>query len=157
MYSPFDRRFFGLDEDFTVIGGSELGGKALGLASVKRIIEEACPAGSFPGGRVGIPRLAVLGTEVLEQFKAHNDLYEVALADLPDERVGHAFIEAELPPVFVGDLLALIARIHRQLAVRSSSLPDDALQHPLVGMCATKMIANTRVDGRNGRGVILHN
>ena len=157
MYPPFDRKFFGSDEDFTVIGGGELGGKALGLASVKRIIEEACQAGSFPGVHVGIPRLAVLGTEVFDQFMAQNDLYEVALADMPDERIAHAFIKAELPPVFVDDLRALIAEIHRPLAVRSSSLLEDALQHPFAGVYATKMIANIRADGRNECGVIFHN
>ncbi len=144
MYPRFDRRFFGADEDFTVIGGGGLGGKALGLASAKRIVEEACPAGSFPEVQIGIPRLAVLGTEVFEQFMAQNDLYKVALADLPDERIVHEFIKAELPPVFVGDLRALIAQIHRPLAVRSSSLLEDALQHPFAGVYATKMIPNNQ-------------
>ena len=157
VYPPFDRKFFGSDEDFTVIGGGELGGKALGLASVKRIIEEACPAGSFPGVHVGIRRLAVLGTRVLEHFMAQNDLHRVALADFPDERIAHAFIRAELPPVSLGDLRALIAQMHRPLAVRSSSLLEDALQHPFAGVYASKMIANIRADGRNECGVVFHN
>ena len=73
MYPSFDRKFLASDEDFTVIGGGELGGKALGLASIKRIIAEACPPESFPGVTVGIPRLTVLGTAVFEQFMDQND------------------------------------------------------------------------------------
>ena len=150
IYPSFDRKFFDSDEDFTVIGGGRIGGKALGLAAAKSIIEEACPGGSLSGVQVGIPRLTVLGTDVFEQFMAQGDLYEVALADLPDERIAHAFVKAELPPVFAGDLRALIARVHTPLAVRSSSLLEDALQHPFAGVYATKMIPNNQpaVDDR---------
>ncbi len=142
LYPPFDRRFFGSDEDFTVIGSGELGGKALGLATIKRIIAYACPAGAFAGVTVGIPRLTVLGTDVFEQFMARNDLYGVALANLPDERIAHAFLQGELPPLCVGDLRALIAQSHAPLAIRSSSLLEDALRHPFAGVYATKMIPN---------------
>ena len=75
---------------------------------------------------------------------AQNDLYEVALSDSPDERIAHAFVQAELPAVFVGDLRALISRIHTPLAVRSSSLLEDALKHPFAGVYATKMIPNNQ-------------
>jgi len=143
-YPPFDRKFFESDEDFTVIGGGELGGKALGLASAKGIVQQACPLDWIPGVRVSIPRLTVLGTGVFERFMAQNNLYEVALSDLPDERIAHAFVQAELPPTFVGDLRALISQIHTPLAVRSSSLLEDALQHPFAGVYATKMIPNNQ-------------
>ena len=65
MYAPFDRKFLESDEEFTVIGSGALGGKALGLASIKGIIDEACPGGGVGGVEVGIPRLAVLATENL--------------------------------------------------------------------------------------------
>lgn len=142
MYPPFDRKFFESDEDFTVIGSGELGGKALGLASAKRILQDVCPADLFPGVTIAIPRMTVLGTDVFAQFMAQNNLYEVALDDLPDERIAHAFVNAELPPLFVGDLRALIANVHSPLAIRSSSRMEDALQHPFAGVYATKMIPN---------------
>ena len=141
-YPPFDRKFFEQDEDFTVIGGGDLGGKALGLATIKRVISQACPPGAVAGITVGIPRLTVLGTDVFEQFLAQGALLDTALADLPDERIAHAFLQAELPPLIVGDLRALIAQVHTPLAVRSSSLLEDALQHPFAGVYATKLIPN---------------
>ena len=142
MYPPFDRKFFDSSEEFTVIGGGGLGGKALGLASAKRLLEESNIARNFRSVQIGIPRLTVLGTDVFERFMAMNSLYDVALADLPDERIAHAFVKAELPPLFVGDLRALVANVHTPLAVRSSSLLEDALQHPFAGVYATKMIPN---------------
>lgn len=144
MYPPFDRKFFESDEDFTVIGTGRLGGKAQGLAAIKRFVAEACPADDFPGVSVGIPRLTVLGTDVFELFMAQNDLYEVALSDQTDERIAHAFLQAELPPLIVGDLRALIAQTRTPLAVRSSSLLEDALRHPFAGVFATKMIPNNQ-------------
>ncbi len=144
MFPSFDRRFFESDEAFTVIGGGEIGGKALGLATAKRILSEANLASAFPGMTIGIPRLTVIATDVFEQFMKHNDLYEVALDDLPDERIAHAFVRAELPATIAGDLRALIGAVHTPLAVRSSSLLEDALRHPFAGVYATKMIPNNQ-------------
>ncbi len=146
MFPRFDRRFFEADQDFTVIGSGELGGKALGLAAARRILEEAFPPDVVPGVRVTIPRLTVLGTDVFEQFMARNNLYELALADLPDARIAHAFVQAELPPMFVGDLRALVSEVRTPLAVRSSSRLEDALQHPFAGVYATKMIPNNAAE-----------
>ncbi|HNO77191.1 MAG TPA: PEP/pyruvate-binding domain-containing protein [Phycisphaerae bacterium] len=144
MFPAFDRKFFDSDEDFTVIGGGELGGKALGLAAAKRIIAESGLANEFAGLDVSIPRLTVVGTDVFEQFMTQNGLYEIASADSTDERIAHAFLQGELPPLIVGDLRALIARITTPLAVRSSSLLEDALKHPFAGVYATKMVPNNQ-------------
>lgn len=149
-HPAFDRRFLESDEDFTVIGSGELGGKAMGLASIKRIIAEHCPPGTFPDVDISIPTLTVIGTDVFEQFLAQNDLHALALSDEPDGHIAHRFQRAELPPTIVGDLRALVERLHTPLAIRSSSLLEDALQHPFAGTYATKMIPNNqpRVDVR---------
>ena len=84
----------------------------------------------------------MLGTDVFDSSWPRTTSYEVALADLPDERIAHAFLQADLPALIVGDLRALMAEIHTPLAVRSSSLLEDALKHPFAGVYATKMIPN---------------
>ncbi len=146
LYPAFDRKFLASDENFTVIGTGQLGGKAKGLAFIKQIIAEHCPPDAFPGVGISIPTLTVVATDVFEQFMRQNDLYEVALSDAPDERIGHAFQKAELPPLIVGDLRALIAEMHTPLAIRSSSLLEDALSHPFAGTYATKMIPNNQAN-----------
>ncbi len=150
IYPAFDRKSLASDEDFTVIGSGELGGKAKGLASIKKIIAEHCPPDAFQDVEISIPTLTVLTTDVFEQFMEHNNLYELALSDAPDDRIAHAFQKAELPPLIVGDLRALIAEMRRPLAIRSSSLFEDALSHPFAGTYATKMVPNNqaRVDER---------
>ncbi len=144
LYPTFDRNFLTSDQDFTLIGSGAIGGKAKGLAFIKRVLAEHCPSGTFPGVEIGIPRLTVVATDVFEQFMRQNDLYDVALADVPDERIAHAFQKAELPPLILGDLRALIAEMQTPLAVRSSSLLEDALHHPFAGTYATKMIPNNQ-------------
>jgi hypothetical protein len=143
-YPSFDRRFLDSDENFTVIGEGALGGKAKGLGFIKRILAAACPAGTFPDVEVGIPRLTVIATDVFAEFMERNGLHEIAGSDAPDDRIAHAFQKAELSPLILGDLRALIAEMHTPLAIRSSSLLEDALSHPFAGTYATKMIPNNQ-------------
>jgi hypothetical protein len=145
-FAAFDRRFLESDADFSVIGTGELGGKAKGLAFIRRILAERCPPGTFRDIEISIPRLAVVATDVFVQFMERNRLYDVALSGPPDERIAHAFLKAELPPLVLGDLRAAIDRTHTPLAVRSSSLLEDALNHPFAGIYATKMIPNNQPD-----------
>ena len=66
-----------------------------------------------------------------------NDLRETALSDLADDRIAETFLRAEFPTEVLGDLRALIEEVHTPLAVRSSSLLEDALfqpGHDLVGV-----------------------
>ncbi len=143
-YPSFDRKFLESDQNFTVIGGGALGGKAKGLGFIKRILAQACPAGTFPDVEISIPRLTVIATDVFAEFMEHNGLHEIARSDAPDDRIAHAFQKAELSPLILGDLRALIAEMHTPLAIRSSSLLEDALSHPFAGTYATKMIPNNQ-------------
>ncbi len=145
-FPAFDRQFLSSDRDFTVIGTGALGGKALGLAFIKRIIAEQCPPGLVPGLNIRIPRLTVVQTDAFEQFMARNRLWDVVRAEPPDDRLAHAFQRADLPPLILGDLRAIVQEMHSPLAIRSSSLLEDALRHPFAGTYATKMIANNQPD-----------
>jgi hypothetical protein len=71
-----------------------------------------------------------------------NGFDPAGFADEPDDRVALTFQSAELPAEFVGDLRSLISGVHTPLAVRSSSLLEDALSHPFAGVYETKMIPN---------------
>jgi hypothetical protein len=141
----FQRRFFGADQTFTRIGDDALGGKAAGLDFVRREVLPRLDPSEFPQFRVDIPTLTVLTTDLFEDFLAHNGLPGTA-EGLTDDRLAHAFQRAQLPPRWVGDLRALIADVHQPLAVRSSSLLEDALDHPFAGVYGTKMIPNLKAD-----------
>lgn len=144
--APFHRDFFGSDEVVSYLGEGALGGKATGLAFIKDVLAAHLGEHPFRGVEVTIPRMVVLTTEVYERFLERNGLGGLDLEDLPDDRVAHMFQKAELPAEAVGDLLALISSAHTPLAVRSSSLLEDALYEPFAGVYGTKMIPNNQHD-----------
>ncbi|MBU0507911.1 PEP/pyruvate-binding domain-containing protein [bacterium] len=143
---PFSRDLLGSGDVFTRLGSGELGGKATGLAFIRDTLAEGLKADEFPEIEITIPRLTVLTTDLFDAFMEQNDLYEVALSELSDARIAHAFQRASFPPAFVGDLMGLISKVHQPLAVRSSSLLEDALHHPFAGVYGTKMIPNNQFD-----------
>ncbi|HSG47739.1 MAG TPA: PEP/pyruvate-binding domain-containing protein [Longimicrobiales bacterium] len=143
MLAPFDRDFFGSGRTSSRIGGGEYGGKAGGLLRA-----DASLRGHFDGGSpevdVSIPAFVVLGSDVFQAFMDRNRLWEV-LEDPPsDPRIAHAFQKADLPSEVLGDLHGLIGGVHTPLAVRSSSLLEDALAHPFAGVYETKMTPNNQ-------------
>lgn len=142
-YLPdFDRNIFENDKDFTCIGKGALGGKAAGLAFIKKHILEKINSSDFPSIEIGIPPLHVIRTEVFDAFMERNSLYDIALSDESDELIAHAFLNADLPAEILGDLRALISKSNQPLAVRSSSLLEDAKFEPFAGIYSTKMISN---------------
>ncbi len=142
----FDRNFSENGLTFSRIGSGGIGGKASGLKLIHDRILPKIDAKDFSFVTVTVPTLTVIGTDVFRAFVARNDLARLAGDDLPDDRVAHAFQRAELPAELVGDLRAVIAQFHTPLAVRSSSLLEDALDHPFAGVYATKMIPNNEIE-----------
>ena len=67
----------------------------------------------------------------------------------PDHRIAQAFQAADLPVELLGDLYALVRQVHTPLAVRSSSLLEDALNQPFAGVYGTKMIPNNQHDAES--------
>ncbi|MFH2056133.1 MAG: PEP/pyruvate-binding domain-containing protein, partial [bacterium] len=122
----FDRKFFEGAERFTYIGEGKLGGKAQGLANIDRFLAEHFDQTRFPQLEVSIPTLTVITTQMFDKFMEQNDLYEVALSERRDDQLALAFQQADLPAELVGDLRALITKVKQPLAVRSSSLAEDA-------------------------------
>jgi len=146
----FNRSFLQSDESLTVLGDGELGGKGKGLAFIRRVLRDRFPHDRFPGLQVRIPKLAVLTTDRFAQFMEQNGLYDRVLGDVSDDRIAHAFLNAELPPDLVGDLWALASSTRQPLAVRSSSLLEDARNEPFAGIYETKMVPNNQ-DEPSGR------
>jgi hypothetical protein len=139
----FDRSFFTSEERITQIGDGALGGKARGLLLARGILRQTEPPPEF---RVTVPRMAVIATDVFDAFMNRNALDAVVASDRPDDRLALAFQRAELPVEIVGDLRALVEAAHTPLAVRSSSLLEDALYRPFAGVYETKMIPNNQPD-----------
>jgi len=142
---PFDRTFFGAAENLTRIGSGPLGGKASGLLRLSDGLPSLADGGTYPL-RIAIPTLTVITADHFERFVDDNGLWDVALADEPDEAVARAFLRGSLSGDLAGDLRALVGQVHSPLAVRSSSLLEDAREHPFAGVYATKMTPNDQFD-----------
>lgn len=122
------------------------GGKAHGLAFIHDRLEQAFQNGEFPGVEILIPDMSIICTDVFDQFMTQNDLYGIAYSDAPDDRIGLAFQQADLPFNILGKLRELINTSRTPLAVRSSSLLEDKVQEPFAGVYATKIIPNDHLD-----------
>ncbi|MEW5900195.1 MAG: PEP/pyruvate-binding domain-containing protein [Acidobacteriota bacterium] len=142
----FDRHFFTGTEQFTAIGRGALGGKGHGLAMMKDILETRLAPSFSQAITVAVPTLTVITTEMFDLFMEQNDLFEVASSNRRDEVIALIFQKADLPAQLAGDLWALIAQVHAPLAVRSSSLLEDAMFEPFASVYATKMIPNNQLE-----------
>lgn len=127
---------------FLRIGGGSLGGKARGLAFVRHLLHRHRLMRRFPGVRISVPPLVVLGTDVFDGFVSENDLLDFAVRATDDVEIQERFVAASLPSPLVENLRAFLASARFPLAVRSSSLLEDAQYQPFAGVYETFMLAN---------------
>jgi len=144
LESRFDRDFFESSENLSWIGEGSLGGKGSGLALAQKIIKEKINSDDFPDIILNIPRMVVLRTQVFDWFMERNGLYNIAYSDEPDYIIINSFLQGDLPVEILGDLRSLIQNVNVPLAIRSSSMLEDAKHEPFAGIYATKMISNNQ-------------
>jgi len=144
--TQFDRASFSGQEKFTYMGTGELGAKARGLALVSEILENNIASLFRPKINADIPLLTVIAGDHFDAFMNRQKLVDIAHSEANDERIAVAFQQAELPSELVEDLRAFLAQIQVPLAIRSSSLLEDAIGEPFAGIYATTMIPNNQPD-----------
>ncbi len=142
----YSRRFSPEQWHFARLGGGSIGGKARGLAFIDKVLASHFDHTRYPGVTISIPRTLVLGTDLFDDFLRHNDLFRKAMAEDSDARIVNLFLNASLPPTVVGDIRDFIRQVKKPLAVRSSSLLEDALYQPFAGIYYTKMVPNNQQD-----------
>jgi len=146
VVSDFDRATFDAREGFYRLGGGSLGGKARGLAFVRRLLSEADLAERFPSVRVGVPSCAVIGTDAFDEFFQQGELGHFAIQSDDADAVHRRILEAPLPRGLAGDLAAFLERVGEPLAVRSSSLLEDSQYQSFSGVYETYMLPNCHPD-----------
>ncbi len=142
----FSRDFKAGGSALSRIGSGAIGGKASGLVQIQNDMISRLESDTVSGIEVTVPAAVILTTEVFERFVERNDLMALVSRDVSDDRIARAFQQASFPAEYVGDLRSLIANVRTPLAVRSSSLLEDALDHPFAGVYGTKMIPNNRFE-----------
>lgn len=142
---PFDRHLFEPSRRLSRLGGGELGGKAHGLRLAAGVLARHGGELAGLGFDFDVPALVALGTDLFDTFLERNDLRELPAEESSDEAIKRAFQHASVPAELAGDLTALATEARVPLAVRSSSLLEDALGQPFAGVYGTKMIPGNQL------------
>ena len=147
VVTDFDPGDFDPDTEFFKIGKGSMGGKARGLAFVANLLQRLPGIHKkFEDVNIFVPQTLVVTTEGFDAFIEENDLKELAKSDAPDEEIAEIFHGANFPQWIAEELKAYLERINYPLAVRSSSLLEDAQFRAYAGLYRTYMLPNDHAD-----------
>ncbi len=153
----FEAGEFDLDTEFFKIGKGSLGGKARGLAFVSNLLQRSTGLHKkYEDINIFIPRTMVITTEGFDAFVEENDLKGLSKSDAGDEEIAAAFCRADFPGWIADDLKAYLAKITYPLAVRSSSLLEDAQFRAYAGLYRTYMLPNDHPDLQTRLEQLIH-
>ncbi|MFH0726077.1 MAG: PEP/pyruvate-binding domain-containing protein [Pseudomonadota bacterium] len=147
VVANFEADDFDPDTDFLKIGKGSLGGKARGLAYISTRLRGAGSLhDTYDAIHILIPQTLVLTTDAFDAFIAQNHLKKLANENLADEDMAARFLSGSFPEWIETDLKGYLAHIRYPLAIRSSSLLEDAHAHAYAGLYHTYMIPNDHPD-----------
>jgi len=144
VIAKFDKNSFDEYLIFSRIGEGSIGGKARGLAFVNSIIKRNNIFAKHADVLITIPRTVVLSTDIFDEFMEMNELYKIALSDLPDEEILQRFVNAQFPGRIYQDLYAFLGVVQNPIAIRSSSKLEDSHYQPFAGIYSTYMIPQVK-------------
>ncbi len=143
VISDFVPAKFDTENGFFKIGRGSMGGKARGLAFLAtQLIENGWLPAKYPGVRITIPQTVVITTEGFDDFLDDNALRNFDPEGLDDNSIRGTFLAARFPVWLREDLKAYLQQVTYPLAVRSSSLLEDAQGHSFAGVYNTYMLPN---------------
>ena len=140
IVAVFDRMKFDKYAHFARIGEGSLGGKGRGLAFLDNIIKRHPEFNQYENATVQIPKTVVLCTDIFDEFMMSNNLYPIALSDASDDEILKHFLHAQLPDSLIADFFTFFEATKNPIAIRSSSLLEDAHYQPFAGIYSTYMI-----------------
>jgi len=147
IITEFDSHHFDPDADFTKIGKGSLGGKARGLAFMSTRLKNSPEfRNKFKDINISVPKTLVVSTEAFDSFIGENNLRDVASEEYSDAEIIRLFTNAQMPEWLKLDLEQYLHHARYPLAVRSSSLLEDAQFQPFAGIYKTYMIPNNHAD-----------
>ncbi|MBO7160975.1 MAG: phosphoenolpyruvate synthase [Paludibacteraceae bacterium] len=131
--------------NFARIGEGSMGGKGRGLAFLDVVSKRNKEFFDFETTQIVIPKTVVLCVDKFDEFMEQNQLYGIALSDnVSDDEILKHFLAAKLPRSVVADLYAYLKAIDSPIAIRSSSLLEDAHYQPFAGVYSTYMVPNIK-------------
>ncbi|MBC8443657.1 MAG: hypothetical protein H8D81_00925 [Deltaproteobacteria bacterium] len=139
----FDPAGFDPDTEFFKIGNGSLGGKARGLAFISTMLKKnAALHQKFDQTPIFVPQTLVVTTDGFDAFIEANGLKYLSTTDARDGEVAALFLKSKFPGWMIDQLAAYLSQIDYPLAVRSSSLLEDAQYRAYAGLYKTCMLPN---------------
>ena len=143
IITEFDSQRFDPDADFIKIGKGSLGGKARGLAFMSTRLKKSPKfLDQFQDIDITVPKTLVISTEGFDSFISENSLEAVATGDFSNAEIIRLFTAARIPGRIMQNLEQYLQYAVYPMAVRSSSLLEDARFLPFAGIYKTYMIPN---------------
>ena len=143
----FDAKAFDPETEYFKIGRGSLGGKGRGLAFFSVFLRNnPWIYEKYNQVDIMIPQTLVLTTEGFDLFIEKNHIQPISLFHMPDEEIAAVFLEGRFPGWIENELRAYLSHIHYPLAVRSSSLLEDAQFKAYAGLYKTYMLPNDDPD-----------
>ncbi|MBW1615614.1 MAG: phosphoenolpyruvate synthase PpsA [Deltaproteobacteria bacterium] len=147
IVSDFASDFFDPDFDFIKAGSGSLGGKARGLAFASHLLNQSDYfSEKFPNIIVNIPKTLVIATQGFDDFIKENRLDKIYDENMSDEDIVKKFLKGKISKWIEDIAKKFISYVKYPLAVRSSSLLEDAQNHPCAGVYKTYMIPNSAAE-----------
>ncbi|MBC8463861.1 MAG: hypothetical protein H8D61_02675 [Deltaproteobacteria bacterium] len=142
-----DTKEFDLDTEFFKIGTGSLGGKARGLAFLSSLLlHNSNILEKFDSVDIVVPQTLVITTEGFDAFIDENGLGSISNTEKSDEEIAAIFLKSTFPEWIAADLKAYLTQIKYPLAIRSSSLLEDAQFRAYAGLYKTYMLPNNHPD-----------
>ncbi|SIN87690.1 PEP/pyruvate-binding domain-containing protein [Halodesulfovibrio marinisediminis] len=143
----FKENDFDPQTDFLKIGEGSIGGKARSLAFMFRLIEKSNGLSKkYHNIDIITPKVLSIATEGFDSFLRLNDLGYLADEDFKDDEVVEICLKAKLPEWLKSKLRIYLEKVKKPLAIRSSSLLEDAQYQAYAGLYSTVMLTNTNPD-----------
>lgn len=142
IVAVFEKERYDQWSNFTRIGNGSLGGKGRGLAFMGHFVKMNPKLNSYENLPVMIPQTVVLCTDIFDEFMESNQLYDLALSNVDDERILNLFLKAKLPDRLIEDFMTFLETVKNPIAIRSSSMLEDSHYQPFAGIYSTYMVPN---------------
>ncbi|MGD9330814.1 MAG: PEP/pyruvate-binding domain-containing protein [Desulfobacterales bacterium] len=147
VVTDFDPQNYDPEADFVKIGSGSLGGKARGLAFMASQIRTLSHLDErYPEVAIGVPKTLVISTEAFDTFIDQNQLRDMASCERDDAHVKEVFLQSHLPDEIEKAVTLFLEQAYYPVAVRSSSLLEDAQHQPFAGLYSTLILPNCHPD-----------
>jgi len=129
---------------FVRVGRGSIGGKARSIGFISALIVRDQLLHRFPGLEIRIPKTVAVGVEEFDRFMEQIDPDSYEHGD--DAALRKRIMDTPLRGEIISDLREAVLALRGPLAVRSSSLLEDARFQPFAGVYATYMLPNNHPD-----------